>query len=569
MKAIIIPYAYMSKCLWARNVFPDRSIASLPIADKCLIYYQLDECAKRGVKDVLILDWGFDAVLADKLGDGSRWGLNLTYTGVSSGGTLKSQVMRHSEFLDDEKIEFFLDNEVGGHSIDSLEAYYKANMEVLANPGGLTLPGYSSEEGVHAGMNVVMKPGVEVEHPVLLGDNCRLERGVRVSASTIGYGAVVDEGTRIYRSVVFPSTYIGRDLDLDGKIVVGNRVINPMTAVYIDSDDQGVASSLDAHFMAVPKPVPYEELAPLHYTANGDADVDHKVAFALSELALDIASLRLDKVVAVVLGGGYGRGEGGAPLNNDLDFFVLTDRANEDEKGKIKVLLETAAIRYHDELGVDVDFCRPKNVQEFKKDERRLMMQELIRGHVVIYGDESSLSFLRPRPPTDLPPTEALRLLVNRGMGLALARYSRDRGFVKRNINKAILGVGDAILIAEGRYAWDCRARMRLLGREDYTKAVEFKFDPRKDFVPSWEAGYAVWREGADRVCELCGPALTRRGVRHALRWLARRRTLGDLSTFGCDPLWRIFVPLERLLAIGRAGPRIPDSLVHDWMTFN
>ncbi len=559
----------MHNCLWAGEFFPGQSIASLPVCGKPIIDYQLDECVQKGVTDVLILDWGYDNRLAVHLGDGSRWGLHINYTGEAANASIETQLHRHAGFIGDDDVELFLENKVGDCKITSLNSYFEANFQILLSPGNLVLPGYSGEAGVYMGMNVVMKSNVDVSAPLFLGDNVRLETGVKITNGAIlGDNVLVDKGTHINNSIIFGGTYLGQKMDIEKKIVVGGRVIDPDSRAFVDLDDAGLTS--DIHFSSNDRPVPVsaDELAMVHYTANQDLPTDRRIAEALSELALDITALNLKKVRGVYLGGGYGRGEGGAPLYNDLDFFVLTDNATEADKDSIQVMLATAAVKYSALLGVDVDFCRPKNPVDFRKDERRLMMQELIRGNVPIYGKAESLNFLRKIPAGLLSAKEALRLLVNRGMGLLLARNSTDKEFVKRNINKAILGAGDARLIVEGRYAWTARMRGMLLKDPCYDRALEFKFTPTGE-VGTWEQAYEAWLASVEEMLRLKWHIIKRPDIYQALRWLVRRHTIGDWRTFGQTPLYRILVPLRQLLAQGKKGDAIPDSLMKDWRVFN
>ena len=64
-----------------------------------------------------MLDWGYDAALARRLGDGARWGVRLLYMGADNGTTLKDQIARHAGFLDGGKVRFVLDNAVGGRPV--------------------------------------------------------------------------------------------------------------------------------------------------------------------------------------------------------------------------------------------------------------------------------------------------------------------------------------------------------------------------------------------------------------------------------------------------------------------
>lgn len=518
-----------------------------------------------------MLDWGYDAALARRLGDGARWGVRLLYMGADNGTTLKDQIARHAGFLDGGKVRFVLDNAVGGRPVDSLKAYFEANLSVLSDPGGLVLPGYSSEDGVHMGMNVALKPDVEVSAPVLLGDNLLLERGVRVSGGvSIGEGAVIDRGTRLLRAVVFPGTYVGKNMEIAGKIVVGRRVIDPETGAFVDLSEAGLSSEVGRNAFARPLPASEAELRAHRYTGVRCPETEARLVGVLAQIARDIAALGLPKLEGVYLGGGYGRGEGGSPPCNDLDFFVLSRGASAAEKDDIAVALDVIAMTYAPQFGegFHVDFCRAKNRGDFRRDEGRIMIQELVRGFVPIYGRAESLGFIRRRAPSELPLSEATRYLVNRGMGLLLARTRVGAEFAKRNINKAVLGAGDARLVAEGRYDWDVRVRAQRLGDPVYAQAVAFKFRPTGDVVP-WEKAAEIWLGAYEEILAARARELRRRTLRHAVRWLVRRRTLGPRATFGMDPLTRILFPLARLVREGRRGRPIPAGLMRDWDVFN
>ena len=158
-----------------------------------------------------------------------------------------------------------------------------------------------------------------------------------------------------------------------------------------------------------------------------------------------------------------------------------------------------------------------------------------------------SFAILRRTDAAELPITEATRYLVNRGMGLLLARGRGEGDFAKVNVNKAVLGAGDAILVSEGRYAWDIRERARRLANPLYDRAVAFKLHPVGE-VASWDEAAQLWREAVDRVFTARGRDVRRRKLRHALRWLKRRRTVGSLGTFGMDTLTRILLPMRELM---------------------
>ena len=309
------------------------------------------------------------------------------------------------------------------------------------------------------------------------------------------------------------------------------------------------------------------------FVAGECPELDQAVESALRELGGEIERARIPRLAGVVLGGGYGRGEGGALLGggaprlyNDLDFFAITeDGAPEAETvAAVGKALEPIAEKWTKQLGVDVDFA-VKTPWRIKHDEDRLMIQELVHGYVdvALAKGEKLFAGVRTLNPNELPWMEAARLLMNRGMGLLLADESKDPGFVARNLNKCVLGAGDARLIAGGRYAWRAEERADRLGDELYSAAVEWKFRPQVEPVANWERAREAWLEAYDEVSALSDAS---RSVFSALRWVARRRTVGELSSFALPPEVRV---LRRIAAAIRAKGAVTPDLRRDWQVFN
>ena len=159
-------------------------------------------------------------------------------------------------------------------------------------------------------------------------------------------------------------------------------------------------------------------------------------------------------------------------------------------------------------------------------------------------------------------------MLMNRGVGLVLAAEpERDRTFIVRNINKCVLGAGDARLIARGAYAWRAEDRAAAVGEELYSAAVGWKFRPRAEGVCDWETARARWLEAAEEVMEAGRrTGALRRSLYQAARWVVRRHTLGDWRTFGQVAAARL---LRALTEVVRARGTLPPSLRRDWEVFN
>lgn len=338
------------------------------------------------------------------------------------------------------------------------------------------------------------------------------------------------------------------------------------------------------------------------HVAEDMPDLDRLVDDACAAIGADIDSLRIPKLAGVVLGGGYGRGEGGTKekleprvgvgernvlqlksptttltLSNDLDFFAVTEAGEGDgATGPIAEALKPVSDKWTARLGVDVDFA-VKTPWRLKHDEERIMVQELVRGYFDVAGMKGGEMFahIEQRPAEAIPWMEAARLMMNRGMGLLFAlnwssgevgernALQRHSDFVARNINKCILGAGDARLVVRHAYAWKVADRARALGDALYSAAVEWKFRPGLEPVCDWEAARECWFKAFD---EVSGASCGSRSLRNAARWLVRRHSIGDLRTFAKDPVVRVLDNVGRHL---RARRSPGDALMRDWKVFN
>lgn len=321
----------------------------------------------------------------------------------------------------------------------------------------------------------------------------------------------------------------------------------------------------------------------------------------LLALAEEVRALVGANLAGLLLGGGYGRGEGGVVLHqgqerpyNDLDFtLVLERKAVFDPR-----VLEPLRRKYAQDLGIHVDFSRPLDRADWRGLPPWLMWKELWEGHLCLAGDCQGLA--RDRPAwldQPLPAIEASKLLLNRGAGLLWAilvaegrQPEPDLDFTRRNYQKAALALGDALLIAFGRHQTAYRGRdanlRRLAGDEPrvaglavlepYQTALAFKFRPDDlgqappDPPACWELaakwgevwlcleGLRLGRAFADLAAYAAWPGLREPAEHRLERWprnLWRNLQRGRLS-------WRY--PREDLF---RQLPRLlgPDRTAPDW----
>jgi hypothetical protein len=233
------------------------------------------------------------------------------------------------------------------------------------------------------------------------------------------------------------------------------------------------------------------------YARHASAEFNARMQSYLDALTADVLQTLGDNLVALVLGGGYGRGEGGVLVvdgaehpYNDLDFTLIV------RQKAVPPGLDALRHKHAGIIGIEVDFSRPLTLDDIRHWSPTLMWTDLLNGHRVLYGPPDILTANAPDlRPDRLLPVEGLRLMLNRGAGLLWAmRVVRrcelppDDDFVRRNFYKAALALGDTLLIAHGRFATPYTGRDERLAAIPnplsfdplpiYKDALVFKFRP-------------------------------------------------------------------------------------------
>lgn len=215
------------------------------------------------------------------------------------------------------------------------------------------------------------------------------------------------------------------------------------------------------------------------YTVDGPDEVEARVAADQRRVTDAVRALVPGRsLVALVLAGGYGRGEGGfqrldgrvVPYN-DYDYFLVVRGLGRGALAVLRRRLHVLGEALGQEFGLEVDFAVFEQSRLARLPEC-LMYSELKWRHRTLFGDVSSLEVLRSPPVDELPLAEFSRMMLNRGALLLMNAQALASGstvtpagaerFI-RYISKGVLAAGDAWLASVGQYHPSSTERSRRL----------------------------------------------------------------------------------------------------------
>lgn len=340
------------------------------------------------------------------------------------------------------------------------------------------------------------------------------------------------------------------------------------------------------------------------YTLDGDESVESRIDHD-QQLIADAVQALVDPAAfrALVLMGGYGRGEGGYVMHdgkpfpyNDYDYFLVVHGLNSTQREQLNHKLADQAKLLEERVGVEVDFALLRE-ERLPDAEYSLMNAEMIWGHRVVAGEPRVLEAMPAMPFSRLPMGEFTRLMLNRGSLLLMNQLGLSEGnpgaaqlevFFKY-LFKAVLACGDARLAAKGRYHPSYPKKLELLqsmewrGKDEfmglYSQALEHKFHPEysgflHEDAAAWQQQVvAVWLDTLSRFetertgnqieswNAYCAPQLSKgQQSSSGLRNLAvTLRDFGPMQLV-TRPLWSLRYPRERLISVLPLLLKSPDQ---------
>ncbi|MEN7973436.1 MAG: NDP-sugar synthase [Verrucomicrobiota bacterium] len=271
----------------------------LPVANRPLLDYWLETCAELGIDCIqVILGEGADQV-EEFAGTGSRWGVKIQYSFARASEEpldyLKATSERWSDGLlfvggafflrrrqayspegfklldacthassdrilflfgkNGEEVTALLDGRldsgrgleqihINPYAIDGVPAYFDLNMKMVGGEFSRYLTaGFSEVSGNSIGYNVQTPPSALLRPPLIVGNDCRFGAMTTIGPKVVvANHVIVDAHTRLSNCLILQDTYIGRNLEINNKIVSGNRLVSADDGTTIEIDDSWIVA---------------------------------------------------------------------------------------------------------------------------------------------------------------------------------------------------------------------------------------------------------------------------------------------------------------------------------------
>ncbi len=323
-------------------------------------------------------------------------------------------------------------------------------------------------------------------------------------------------------------------------------------------------------------------------TAWGDPLIEQHVQGMLDQVVRSVTQQMGDDLQAIVLAGGFGRGEGGVLRRGDGTFHVVNDFDLElvyaepwgalASKLKVHLRHRRALARLAEHLAQMLDMKQIdlslRAAHSLAATTPRLADYDLRHGHQLLWGKQNPCNAMPAYKAEDIPAFEATWLLRNRGVGLVLARLYLDQPGALQvahhenfyiELNKSALAMGDALWLLSGHYHVSYAQRkarfaeLAGMGFPDfaalaacYDQAAEYKLRPVAQPYPG-QAPAPLWQAMA-RLHVRCFLWLESQRLQQALPALAAWQAWSDAQPVLQAPrLWRRW--LDRRLGASGDGP--------------
>ena len=260
------------------------------------------------------------------------------------------------------------------------------------------------------------------------------------------------------------------------------------------------------------------------FTALGGPAIERTAATAAARVR-DVVrqAVSPSEYRALVLIGGYGRGEGGVlstpqgeRLHNNMDLLLILRGRHARLKEHTMARLRAGMDDVEKAFEIGVDFTT-QSESHLRRAPCLVMWYDMRCGHKTLAGDPDMVPGMSHFRRAAILPSDVRNLLVNRAALLLLNDFILDchdgselqRRAMVKHVAKAIVGYGDAVLFFSGLYHWsylEKRRRMRGLStvsaqfRRLYDQASAFRLAP--DYEALHVRNPRSWMQDLERAME-------------------------------------------------------------------
>ena len=237
------------------------------------------------------------------------------------------------------------------------------------------------------------------------------------------------------------------------------------------------------------------------YTFNGNSVAEQMVSVMINTISECISNcIPENDLKALVLLGGYGKGEGGITNkdglfkpHNNFDLLLVTPSRRKFNSINISNKISEKVRSLSQILGIGIDISVISE-GKLRAMPTRVLWYDMKEGHKTIHGDKELIPSLN-HISKNIPAWDMRNLMVNRGSLLLINRLclqhrnltSDIKKIIIKHTMKAIIGYGDALIFSLGEYHWSYSEKKKRILINDqvsfqfkrlYQEAINFRFNP-------------------------------------------------------------------------------------------
>ncbi len=226
-------------------------LAAVPLLGQSILEYWLSDLACQGAKQVLVLAHDRPEVVGMRVGDGARWGLEVTLLQESRELTPAEALLKYEERIEKGSASgsiTVLDRLPGLAEplFEGYRHYFSALQQWL--PRAVTPDRVGIREflpGVWRSTRSVVSPAASIQAPCWIGKNVFIGPGAVIGPNTIiEDGAFIEGHTEINQSCIGPDTFVGRFSQLRASLAWGSTLVDWQTNSVTQVADEYVLCAL-------------------------------------------------------------------------------------------------------------------------------------------------------------------------------------------------------------------------------------------------------------------------------------------------------------------------------------